>query len=168
MIKRTMLYTAVAASMMFSVAASASGTLSRAPLQDVVYLAEIASVRHQAETGDATAQFILGNRFYRGDRRFRLAQSYDDAWHWYLKSARQGHSGAAHNLGVMRLQGNGVQRDLIEALAWFRIAASHGHKNSKDLIPELEALLKPEHHRAADMLKTELVPSVVNQTAHRS
>ena len=148
--------------------AAASNSLSRAPMQDVVYLAEIASVRHQAEVGNPTAQFILGNRFYRGDENFRLAQNYADAWYWYVKAARQGHSGAAYNLGVMRVQGNGVDRDLIEALAWFRIAAAQGHGKSKELIPELEALLKPEHINAAEALKTELVPQVVIESSQRS
>lgn len=169
MLKRsTLILSAAAFALTLPVLASASGTLSRAPLQDVVYLTEIASIRHQAQIGNVTAQFILGNRYYRGDEDFRLFQSYEDAWYWYQKAARQGHSGAAYNLGVMRVQGNGVQRDLVEALAWFEIAAGKGHTLSKELIPELESLLKPEHIRAAEELRTELVPQTHVMVQQRS
>ncbi|GAB4189457.1 MAG: hypothetical protein Tsb002_16570 [Wenzhouxiangellaceae bacterium] len=137
----------------------ATMTLSRAPMQEVVYLAEVASLRHQAETGFADAQFALGNQYYHGAEEYRLAQSYDNAWDWYLKAARQGHSGAAYNMAVMRIQGHGVQRDLIEALAWMKVAASQGHGASKELIPELESLLKPQQIRAAEDLSRDLVPA---------
>lgn len=159
---------AAALAVVVALPAAASNSLSRAPMQDVIYLAEIASIRHSAETGEAIAQFILGNRYYRGDEKFRLAQDYNEAWNWYTKAARQGHAGAAYNLGVMRVQGNGVQRDLIEALAWFNIAANQGHGLSKELIPELEALLKPQHISAAQVLTMELVPQVVHRSRQRS
>lgn len=158
MTQRMIISLAAALAMTFSVTAQASSSLSSSQLQDVVYLAEIASVRHLAQSGNPQAQFILGNRYFKGDSNYRLPQSYDDAMSWYLKSARQGHTGAAYNLGVMSLKAKGMPRDLIEALAWFKIAAHRGHGNSKKLVAELESLLGEDHIRAAEALKTDLVP----------
>ncbi|MCG8463659.1 MAG: sel1 repeat family protein [Xanthomonadales bacterium] len=158
MTQRMIISLAAALAMTLSVTAQASSSLSSSQLQDVVYLAEIASVRHLAQSGNPQAQFILGNRYFKGDSAYRLPQSYDDAMGWYLKSARQGHTGAAYNLGVMSLKAKGMPRDLIEALAWFKIAAHGGHGNSKKLIAELESLLGDEHIQAAEALTVELVP----------
>lgn len=148
--------------------ALATNTLSRSPMQDVVYFAKVASMRHQAEIGHADAQFALGNQYYRGDNPYMIPQDYDQARRWYFRAARQGHSSASYNLAVMHIQGNGVKRDLIEALAWLNIAASRGHGLSKELVPELESLLKPEHIRAARELQSELVPRVVLERVKRS
>jgi|GEM_PF-459719 len=75
----------------------------------------------QAEQGDATAQFGLGQKYSRGDSPDSL-----QAAEWYRKAAEQGHALAQYNLGLMYANGHGVLRDDDEALLWIRKAAEAG------------------------------------------
>ncbi|MGQ0664206.1 MAG: trypsin-like peptidase domain-containing protein, partial [Pseudomonadota bacterium] len=67
----------------------------------------------------ASAGFAEGAAAYaRGD--------YATALREFLPLARQGHSGAQNNLGVMYETGQGVPQDYAEAVKWYRRAADQG------------------------------------------
>ena len=46
-------------------------------------------------------------------------------------AAEQGDAAAQHDLGVMYMDGRGVEQDDAEAVRWFRLAAEQGHDNAQ-------------------------------------
>ena len=47
---------------------------------------------------------------------------------WYLKAARKGHAKAQNNLGLLYEKGEGVPRDIDQALDWLESSALQGYK----------------------------------------
>ena len=88
-----------------------------APAQSVVTL------KKQAESGSAYAQFILGTMYSQGHG---VTQDYARAVYWYHKAAEQGYADAQGNLCAMYGDGHGVPQDYAQALAWCRKAAEQG------------------------------------------
>ena len=81
---------------------------------------EIGSLRQEADSGNANAQFDLGVRYATGKG---VAHDDDEAARWIRKAAEQGHVSAEFSLGVMYADGNGVPQDSALALLWLRKAA---------------------------------------------
>jgi TPR repeat protein len=96
----------------------------------------IASCGKLAQSGDATAQGILGD-FYSVEGAVIPADSraaaYADskALYWFRKAAAQGFAKAQFGLGVMFYTGQGVPRDYTKALYWFRKAAAQGFADAQ-------------------------------------
>lgn len=145
----------------------AANSQSRSPMQDVMYFADGAWLRHQAELGDPRFQFTLGNKYFTADPSLKIAQDYDQAEFWYRRAARQGYSDAAYNLAVMKVQGIGGQIDLVEGLAWLEVAAGFGHKLSRELAAELREIMSDERGSQADELKAKLVPGYDRLVSNR-
>lgn len=93
--------------------------------------ADVAGLRSKAETGDAEAQFELGQLYVRGE-----GVSADDleASRWFARSAEQGFTRAQHNLGVFYLEGRGVKADPKEAARWLRLSANQGLARSQTVL----------------------------------
>lgn len=73
-----------------------------------------------AESGDATAQSLLGMMYRTGEG---VAPDPATAAAWYRRAALQGHAYAQYNLGEMYLLGAGVATDPGQAYVWFALAA---------------------------------------------
>jgi TPR repeat protein len=84
---------------------------------------ELDTERMKAESGDAEAQFALGNRYIRGDG---VPENFAEALQWLRLSADQGNTGAMNNLGIMHSRGMGVAQDYAEAAKWYQLAANQG------------------------------------------
>lgn len=80
----------------------------------------VKKIQTAAEGGDAEAQSVLGEMYYR-------ASNYEEALKWFHKSAGQGYSYGQYNLGVMYLEGSGVAKNESEAVKWFTKAAEQWH-----------------------------------------
>lgn len=92
----------------------------RAPSTESV---EVASVRAQAEQGDAVAQYNLGLMYEQG----RVVPRDDaQAVAWYRRAAEQGAVDAQLQVGIAYASGRGVPRDDALAVAWYRKAAEQG------------------------------------------
>ena len=65
----------------------------------------------KAEKGDPVAQFKLG--------------------FWYRKAADKGLADAQFNLGVCYYNGEGVAKDVVEAVKWYRKAADQGNADAQ-------------------------------------
>jgi len=68
--------------------------------------------------------------------KFRQSKSYDDRYDavaWYKESAKQGDAESQYWLGVMYLDGSGINEDEDEALHWVSLAAGQGHKAADKL-----------------------------------
>lgn len=77
----------------------------------------------RAESGDADAQFHMGNLFFKGDE---VVQDYAEAAKWYRLAALKGYAQAQLKTGMMYDAGVGVAQDYTEAVRWYRLAAGHG------------------------------------------
>lgn len=77
----------------------------------------------RAARGDALAQDEMGRRTGLG---LRMPVDSDASFDWYLKAAKQGLCTAEANLAYMYLHGEGVERDLSQAVHWYRLAADDG------------------------------------------
>ena len=84
----------------------------------------IATLKAQAASGDANAQYNLGLSYDLGQG---LPQDYAEAAVWYRKAAEQGVAEAQDSLGVMYGQGQGVPQDYTQAALWWRKAAEQGN-----------------------------------------
>jgi len=81
---------------------------------------------HQAQCGNADAQYTLGNAYHFGTG---VSKQLPVAMRWYLKAAAKGHRDAQVNLGLMLLQElpqAGMARNPTQARYWFRRAAEGG------------------------------------------
>ncbi|MEM7354854.1 MAG: caspase family protein [Acidobacteriota bacterium] len=74
----------------------------------------------QAKSGDAEAQFYVGQIFEKG---LGTTADYQGAAEWYGKAAEQGYAAAQTSLGYLYEEGLGVERDEVQALNWYRKAA---------------------------------------------
>ena len=81
------------------------------------------SLKALAEKGDAEAQFILGDMYYKAEG---VEKDLKEAAKWYRKSAEQGNAKAQWSLGRMYRFGIRVEKDLKEAEKWWRKAAEQG------------------------------------------
>jgi TPR repeat protein len=89
------------------------------------YLTAMRFLRPLAHQGNADAQFLLGEIYYRGRG---VEQDYTTAVTWYRKAADQGHPGAQWSLGTMYQNGLGdVPRAFAAAASLYRKAADQGH-----------------------------------------
>ena len=74
-----------------------------------------------------------------------------EAIKWFKRAAGQGHTGALFNLGIAYAQGQGTQRDLVHAYAYFDLASA-----SKDIAA-------PRAARARDTLVSAMTPIALAQ-----
>lgn len=82
----------------------------------------------RAGSGDAEAQYELGNRYAFGDG---VRTSATNAFQWYERAAGGGSLGGMFNLAACYHRGEGTVRDLAKAIEWYERAAT----NDKMLAP---------------------------------
>lgn len=84
----------------------------------------LALIQPLAMEGDATAQFMLGSFYSRGEG---VPQDEEHAVAWWRKAAEQGLATAQNELGVALTDGRGVDEpDPVQAITWYRRAAAQG------------------------------------------
>ena len=66
------------------------------------------------------------------------ATDYAHARSWYEKAATQGNSNAQNYLGLLYLNGVGVQKDDAQARSWFEKAAAQGDSMGRELLRKLK------------------------------
>ena len=137
-------------------------------------LEEAAKWYHKAaEQGHADAHYALGLAYYNG---YGVEQDYMKAAEWFRKAADKGHGeseydlelayqeaakqgnvDAQYELGVMHSNGNFVEKDLEEAVKWFRKAADKGHKKAEE---ELDSIMEAKIMEVSKL--TKLVSDINN------
>lgn len=99
------------------------------------YRTALAAWLVEAESGDAEAQYYVGQIYEKGLGR---DPDYTKAAEWYEKSAEQGYSPAQNSLGFLYEKGLGVAADAEAALNWYRRASD---------LPDDVILLEEEEYR---------------------
>lgn len=114
----------------------------------------------RAETGDVSAQMMLGDMFAAGEG---VPQDYAEAVRWYRLAAKRGIAKAQLSLGLLYSQGQGVEQNKEIAYQWASIAAARGAKDAietRDLIGEQ---LDAETRDRAQQLATRCLDSKYTQ-----
>lgn len=75
-------------------------------------------------------------------------QDYKEAMRWWRISAEKGVPTSQFMLGDMYRHGQGVQSDLVEAYAWFKLASRSGYKLATDIIVETSRKMTPQQKKA--------------------
>jgi hypothetical protein len=90
---------------------------------------EFAQLRAMANSGDASAQYSLGEAYDRGKG---VPQDDAEALKWYRKAAENGNADAQIKLGEAYLYGSmGVAKDYAEGVDWYRKAADQGNAHAQ-------------------------------------
>jgi TPR repeat protein len=70
-----------------------------------------------------------------------LARNYEKAYEFWMPVARTGQADAQFFVGGLYLDGNGVQRDIVEAHTWFARAAEQGHLRAEESLATLRKIM---------------------------
>lgn len=90
------------------------------------------------ETGRIT--YLQWQRFEEGKRAYQM-RDYPRAHAFWSQLARERVPEAQYNLGAMYLQGQGVEKDIVEAMRWFLIAEKNGSAEAAKFVRELRPFL---------------------------
>jgi TPR repeat protein len=88
----------------------------------------IATLKEQAISGDAIAQYNLGEVYEEGQG---VSQDYSQAAMWYRKAAEQGNADAQFDIGGLYYDGHGLSQDYVQAAIWYRKAAEQGNADAQ-------------------------------------
>lgn len=121
---------------LFVILMSVSLCVSMALAQD------LAELTRKADQGDVDAQYDLGKLYFLGNTDVKqdrgLAHTYfAKAFDGYAKRFQDGDLEAAYLLGIMYLNGFGVNTDAAEAVAYIRLAAENQHEVAQLAIANL-------------------------------
>ena len=75
---------------------------------------------------------------------------------WIRRAAEQGDALAQNNLGAMHYFGQGVEKDYVDAYAWFNLAAAHGYDSAAESRDKLEGRMSPRQVADAQKRTEEL------------
>ncbi len=112
-----------------------------------------------AAAGSTRSMFHLGDLHYKGEL---LPRDYPVAFSWYYRAAMGGHNNAQYTVAHMIRYGEGVEQDLVLALAWYDLYA-YFHDGKLDRYPareELVELLSPAEFEAARQKYAALVAEI--------
>ncbi len=91
-----------------------------------------------AKSGDPIAQNGLGVMYYTGEAVSKtdtgeiLDNDPELAAGWFFRSAEQGYADAQFNLGLLYVNGEGVEQDMDQAVTLFKKAADQGHVDAQN------------------------------------
>lgn len=159
------------------------GFLDKEPASDT------ATLRAEAEKGNAVAQYHLGIMYANGqeveknvmeairflrlaaeqghlDAQFNLGRTYmsgnyiEEALYWYAKAAAAGHRASQNNIGRLYALGKGVPQDYVQAYKWWLLSARQGDQIAEKNLIKLKAKMNATQIAEADRLVEEWLKSV--------
>ena len=91
---------------------------------------DIEKLKTSAENGNAESQCELAQTYFQlGDKQ--------KAFYWFKKSAEQGYDDGQLALGILYLNGEGVQKDKKQAISWLKKSAEQYNPDAKAILAEL-------------------------------
>ena len=90
---------------------------------DISPESDLSDIEIMAETGNTSAQVLLGKMLYEG-KRYGLDR--DKAFMWFFKAARSNNVEAMYYLGKCYHKGSGVDYDFEKGNEWYKKAADQG------------------------------------------
>lgn len=126
-----------------------------------LFAGNFASIKQQAEAGDAAAQFDLATLYDVGEG---VTRDVRQAAKWYRRAAEQGEVAAQYNLAIMYDMGEGVEKDIVQAYAWMAAAEMFGYQNARESSKDFLGRMTPEQQDQGE----ELVMQIVNRITQRN
>jgi len=97
------------------------------PLHHVARKAPQTDLLKLAETGDASAELLVGLQYLEGKGE---PKNETVAVDWLSRAAAKGQPVAQYDLGALYADGRGVRADSVQAFQWFGSAALHGNRRA--------------------------------------
>ena len=97
------------------------------PLQHMAQKAPQTNLLKSAETGDASAELLVGLQYLEGKGEPKNEAMAVD---WLSRAAAQGQPVAQYDLGALYADGRGVRPDAVQAFQWFGSAALRGNRRA--------------------------------------
>jgi len=101
----------------------------------------MALIKPLAEHGDPEAQYFMGTFYWYGSgvtRSSPIAQKwFSKAYKTWLTAAEQGDTGAMIEVSRMLNSGLGVERDVVAALTWVRLALANGEVEAHAVLGDM-------------------------------
>lgn len=92
----------------------------------------IQQIREKADKGDAYSQYLMGYSYNNGINGAVI--DYAQARSWFKRSAENGYGAAAYFMGWYYYYGEGVTKNIPEALKWFTKAQNLGMADAKVMV----------------------------------
>lgn len=123
--------------------------------------AQVVNVNNYADQAPGTQFVERGNRFYRQGDYDAAVGNFRLAAYWADKLAQ-------FNLGLMYVNGQGVERDPLRGWAWIKLSAERGYPTNVAVAEDIWAQLTDEHREVArTILEEELEPEYGDEVAVR-
>lgn len=121
--------------------------------------AQVVNINNYAENAPGTQFTERGVRFFRQGDYKAAAGNFRLAARWADKLAQ-------FNLGLMYVNGHGVERDPLRGWAWIRLSAERGYPKNVQVAEEIWNQLTDEHRKLAQrILEEELEPEFGDEVA---
>ena len=130
------------------------------------YATAVQYFRRSADGGYHWGQLNLGGMMESG-----LATPHRDpaaAAEFYRKSAAGGNSQAMYNLARLHERGDGVSKDMVEAVKWFRAAAAKGHKDAVLRVAQIDASQPPPSSTTSTVAKAAPISPLASNLTPRA
>ena len=105
-----------------------------------------ATCEQAARSGDAQAQYELGEFYYNGKN---TPPDLNKALHYFEQASLQGHGMAQFRLGSMFFKGEGVPANNVQAYIVLKMAAVNGAEDALDTADEAAEQMSPEELETA-------------------
>jgi TPR repeat protein len=93
-------------------------------------------IKPLADGGNMNAEHYMGWFYEQG---IQVSQSYEKAFHWWLKAAQKGVPESQSGIAQLYESGRGTTQDFIEAYIWYAKAIMSGDEESRLLISNLSS-----------------------------
>jgi TPR repeat protein len=106
----------------------------------------LTSCRQAAKSGDAQAQYELGEFYYEGKSAPR---DLNQALNYFEQASLQGQADAQYHLGIMFFHGEGVPANKIQAYIVLKMAAVNGNEDALDIADEVSSQMRRDELETA-------------------
>lgn len=121
--------------------------------------AQVVNFSNYAQNAPGTQFLERGNMFFRQGDYDAAVGNYRLAAHWADKLAQ-------FNLGMMYVNGDGVDRDPLRGWAWIKLSAERGYPKNAAVAADIWNQFTDEHRKVAkDILEKELKPRYGDEVA---
>ncbi|WP_407312563.1 tetratricopeptide repeat protein [Pseudomonas sp. nanlin1] len=106
----------------------------------------LSNCQQAAQSGDAQAQYELGQFYYEGKNTPR---ELDKALDYFEQASLQGHADAQYHLGMMFFKGEGVPANNVQAYVVLKMAAVNGAEDALDTADQVSAQMRRDELEVA-------------------
>ncbi len=129
------------------------------------YERAVALLEQSSSPESASRLLMLGNLYYTG---LGARQNFSKARELFTRSAFMGNSSSQYNLGLIYHHGLGVEKDGVQAAAWFLLSDSGDVPAAETYLRILSGSMNPNSIQQAQQLKVSLAKTIEEGVNFRS